>query len=127
LSTERQLTLQGCSTDVALARAFAATSLQEWGLEHLVADTQLLVSETVTNAIRHGRPPIELTLHASRRGLRVEVLDTSSATLQLSLRVAALDEHGRGLMLVDLLASGWGTERGPTDGKVVWFEMAGER
>ncbi|HYN66393.1 MAG TPA: ATP-binding protein [Ornithinibacter sp.] len=85
----------------------------------------LLVSELVTNAIRHAQPP--LALHALTRdgGLRVEVHDGGSDPPMLvapSLPGAVLKDGGRGLQLVATLADRWGWD-GNALGKAVWFEL----
>jgi len=45
---------------VAEARARAVRQLAAWGLEEITFTTELIVSELVTNAIRHAEPPIQL-------------------------------------------------------------------
>lgn len=81
----------------------------------------LLTSELVANAVVHGVPPLELTAFAVDGGVRVEVADAGEAALVV--RAPDLDGvGGRGLYLVDALATRWGSiEREP--GKVVWFEL----
>jgi len=81
----------------------------------------LLVSEVVTNALRHtdGRVWLELWRYPDR--LRVEVSDETSRGLVTGGK-GLLDESGRGVPLMDALSDRWGTApRG--DGKVVWFEL----
>ena len=81
------------------SRAFVAEALADLGLDRrLVDDVVLLVSELVTNAIIHGRPPIELRLRRRRRHLLLEVDDGATAAAQAA--PDADDEHGRGLQLV---------------------------
>jgi signal transduction histidine kinase/DNA-binding response OmpR family regulator len=93
--------------------------LRTWDLHALVDDVVLLVSELVTNALVHGRPPVELRVRASADALVVEVHD-SAAYLPRRMRPSADDEHGRGLQLVSILADRWGTRPTPR-GKAVWF------
>ncbi|NYO26435.1 ATP-binding protein, partial [Salmonella enterica] len=81
-------------------------------------DAVLLVSELVSNAILHGRPPIELRLRRAARDLLVEV-DDGATVLPRKLRPTPDDEHGRGLVIASLLADRWGT-RPLRDGKSVW-------
>ena len=120
-----ELQLPTSSTSPALAREFARRSgCSEHALE-ILDDALLLISELVTNSVRHGGPPIVLAIECDGDGLRVLVRD--GAPELPTPRVAADDdEGGRGLTLVDLIASTWGVdavhdEHGP--GKQVWFEL----
>jgi anti-sigma regulatory factor (Ser/Thr protein kinase) len=83
--------------------------------------TELVVSELVTNAIRYGRPPIELRLIHDRT-LICEVSDGSTTAPHLR-RARTFDEGGRGLLLVAQLTQGWGT-RQITNGKIIWAEQS---
>ena len=102
-------------------RAAAGRQLAEWGREELSFVTELLVSELVTNALRHASGPIRVRLLHDRT-LICEVSDTSSTAPHLR-RAAITDEDGRGLFLVAQLALAWGT-RHTQDGKVIWAECA---
>ncbi|WP_431676886.1 SpoIIE family protein phosphatase [Kitasatospora sp. KL5] len=105
---------------VSHARRLAARQLAAWGLGAATFVTELVVSELVTNAIRYGRPPIELRLiHDS--SLICEVSDTSSTAPHLR-RARSFDEGGRGLLLVAQLTQGWGTRHTPF-GKTIWTEQ----
>ncbi|MCB5909756.1 SpoIIE family protein phosphatase [Streptomyces sp. SF28] len=106
---------------VARARELARDQLTDWGLEALVDTTELLVSELVTNALRHGHGEIRLRLLRDR-SLVCEVWDADLAQPRRR-RARDTDEGGRGLQLVGLLSSGWGSRRTPR-GKTVWFELA---
>ncbi|MCX5337343.1 MULTISPECIES: SpoIIE family protein phosphatase [unclassified Streptomyces] len=105
---------------VGRARADVARQLRIWGLEELDFTTELVVSELVTNAIRYGRPPIQLRL-IHDRGLLCEVSDAGGTTPHLR-RARTFDEGGRGLFLVAQLAEHWGT-RHASHGKTVWAEL----
>ncbi|MFE4964407.1 ATP-binding protein [Streptomyces sp. NPDC056660] len=72
------------------------------------------------NAIRYGRPPINLRL-IHDRSLLCEVSDASSTTPH-QRRAPTYDEGGRGLLLVAQLAEHWGT-RHARQGKTVWAEL----
>ena len=90
-----------------------------------VADAALATTELVTNALVHGRPPIELRLRQESTDVLIEVRDR--ATYQpRKLRPDQTDqthEHGRGLQIVAALASRWGTR--PTEhGKAVWCALS---
>lgn len=106
---------------VADARKDASRQLSEWGLDEAAFITELVVSELVTNAIRHARPPIQLRLIHDRT-LICEVSDGSTTAPHLR-RARTYDEGGRGLLLVAQLTQGWGT-RQTKDGKIIWAEQA---
>ncbi|MER7467868.1 ATP-binding protein [Streptomyces sp. NPDC097981] len=104
------------------ARRDVTLCLHTWGLDHLVDDARLIVSELVTNAIRHtrtGRVGVSVTRHPDR--VRIVVTDTSRTTPEPSVPDAEA-EAGRGLQLIDQLATGWGSDRLAT-GKRVWAEL----
>ncbi len=88
-------------------------------------DATLLASELVTNAVIHARTPLHLTVEVTGRTLRVCVQDRHPALPRP--RQYSLDRAtGRGLRLLETLASAWGVQR-VTDhehpGKVIWFEL----
>ena len=106
---------------VGVARAAVQESCQRWGYGGLCEDAKLIVSELVCNAVRHAGTDIGLTVMTRRCGLRLEVSDGS--TRPIRPRIAApSDEGGRGLALVDALASHHGVRRSP-GGKTVWAEL----
>ncbi|WP_406723686.1 SpoIIE family protein phosphatase [Streptomyces sp. GD-15H] len=108
-------------TLVAQARTLTEAQLADWNLEPLAFTTELIVSELVTNAIRHARGPIALRLiHTA--SLICEVSDGSLSAPHLRLARNS-DEGGRGLFLVAQLSTRWGT-RYTTDGKTIWAEQA---
>ncbi|MGI5460961.1 SpoIIE family protein phosphatase [Streptomyces sp. CA-249302] len=108
---------------VAGARKLVTAQLDAWNLSEVSFATELVVSELVTNAIRHAAPPIELRLLRGRR-LICEVSDASSTAPHLR-RARTYDEGGRGLLLVAQLSLGWGTRHTAT-GKTIWAELAVE-
>ncbi|MFF4963286.1 SpoIIE family protein phosphatase [Streptomyces sp. NPDC001222] len=105
---------------VATARHLAARQLTAWGLEPLVTTVELIVSELVTNAIRHCDGPSRLRL-IRHRVLTCEVSDTDTNHPR-PRHPQTLDEDGRGLFLVAQLSSRCGSRSG-ADGKVVWAEQ----
>ncbi|MCF3960095.1 SpoIIE family protein phosphatase [Streptomyces fuscigenes] len=107
--------------EVARARDRAVRQLEEWGLTGNALATELIVSELVTNAIRHGAPPVQLRLIRDRF-LTCEVSDTSPAAPHLR-HARTLDESGRGLFIVAQLAQQWGT-RYTGSGKTIWTEQS---
>lgn len=92
----------------------------------MLEDAVVLVSEVVTNAVRHGRPGIgfQLLVADSPQALRVRITDRGDNFSTL-VRPAGLDAvGGRGLLVLDALASSWGmVENDPPPGKMVWFEL----
>ncbi len=102
------------------ARKDVEGQLTRWELQEAAFTTELVVTELISNAIRHSSGPIRLRLILDRT-LIVEVSDTSSTAPHLR-RAALFDEGGRGLMLVAQLAQRWGT-RHSADGKTIWAEL----
>ncbi|MEU3984776.1 SpoIIE family protein phosphatase [Streptomyces sp. NPDC026672] len=105
---------------VGRVRAAAAKTLEDWGLTEAAFTTELILSELVTNAIRHAGGPIRVRLIRDR-SLICEVSDGSSTAPHLR-RAATTDEGGRGLFLVAQFADRWGTRYTPS-GKVIWTEQ----
>lgn len=110
----------------AKARRLVCSSLSVWGLDDLAEDGAVIVSELVSNAVRHARrEAIRVTIEQPEVGcVRVGVVDFSK--VQPVRRAAGPeDEGGRGLALVDRLADDWGTDLLPW-GKRVWAELHGK-
>ncbi|MEU6403310.1 SpoIIE family protein phosphatase [Streptomyces sp. NPDC046985] len=114
--------LEDDRASVAAARDRARKQLTEWGVcEEKIFNTEVIVSELATNAIRYGAQPIEVRLIHDRT-LTCEVRDTGQAAPHLRhARVA--DEGGRGLFIAAQLAQAWGVRFSPT-GKTVWAEQS---
>jgi hypothetical protein len=108
-------------SSVPRARRLTRTRLTAWGLEGFSDVVELLVSELVTNALRHAPGPCRLTISALDGLLRCEVEDNSRELPRVS-KNRLFDEGGRGLHLLDMLACCWGGARTAT-GKTVWFEL----
>ena len=109
------------------AAAVARRAVEEIGADvdpGVVRDAQLLVSEVVTNSIKHSGSddPIRLRVWARRRGLKVEVADGGFGFEAAPVKDAGDAEGGRGLLILDTLADRWGTTR---DARArVWFELS---
>ncbi|MPY63112.1 ATP-binding protein, partial [Streptomyces spongiae] len=106
---------------VAEARKTTTRQLGDWGLEHLAFTTELVVSELVTNAIRHATGPIRLRLILDRT-LICEVFDGGPTAPHLR-HPRTTDEGGRGLFLIAQFTQSWGTRFLP-EGKVIWAEQS---
>ena len=84
----------------------------------------LLVSELVTNAVLHTSSVVRLKVRLGAGTLRVSVDDNCHEGPVR--RTAGLDAvGGRGIALIDTLASRWGVDPHPGNGKTVWFELTG--
>lgn len=111
---------------VRAARAAVRDRLRAWGLSGLADIAALLVSELVTNSLRHATGPIGVRLvRPSGDGgvLLVEVSDPLPDPPR-ARSAADEDEGGRGLQLVARTSRRWGTRPGRGAGKTVWFELA---
>jgi len=103
------------------ARRAIAECASRLGLDEVVDDLLLLVSEMVTNAVRHGAPPVRLEVLADDDVVRVAVVDGHPG-LPCPREVDDDAEGGRGMVLVDLLAAEHGVRPQPP-GKTVWASV----
>jgi anti-sigma regulatory factor (Ser/Thr protein kinase) len=103
------------------ARRFVVSTLDEWGLTHLADDVALLVSELVTNVVRHTEAGAMMRLTRAPLHLRCSVID-DGGNLPHRRHPSPTDQSGRGLLLVETIASSWGSTAtaGHTE---VWFEV----
>ena len=107
--------------EVALARRFVVDRCVEWNRSSAADDAAIVVSELVANALVHASSGCELTVGLRGDVLRIDVADHGGGMPDVQ-RATSDDDHGRGLLLVSLLCTAWGTEpRG--DGKAVWAEL----
>lgn len=118
------------------ARRWVAGVCTEIGRPELVECAQLGISELVTNALLHARPPVELRLRGTREHPRIEVFDTSTEPPEMPAAEPVVDldsldgdlddlllTFGRGLSIVARACTAWGADI-EADGKVVWFVPA---
>lgn len=116
--------LEGRPTDPSFARHEVERMLRSHNYSGDIQGIVLLVSELVTNAVRHGAPPIALNL------------DTSGAAVKVSVEDAAVErppvrghENGQpriggyGLNIVEQVADAWGWTPVSPGRKSVWFTM----
>jgi two-component sensor histidine kinase len=123
---DADVTLLDGPEGASFARRVTACAAELWRLDRDMTETALLlVSELATNAIRHGAPPVRLSLRLNADRLRVEVADSSSALPRLA-QPGSDQPGGRGLQIVQQLAARWGSQvSGSRLGKTVWFELGG--
>jgi len=112
------------SMAAAIARRFVVAVLSEWRVDPEVIDTaELCTSELVTNAIIHSGTTSTLTLRNDGEFVMVMVHDRGAGGAVHQPADLGPDAiSGRGLSLVDALASAWSAEHN-TDGTTVWFEL----
>ncbi|MFD5320616.1 SpoIIE family protein phosphatase [Streptomyces sp. NPDC127098] len=105
---------------VAPIRAAVSERLDEWRLSEMAFITELILTELITNAIRHASGPVRVRVLRDRT-LICEVSDSSSTSPHLR-NAKDTDEGGRGLFMVAQYAERWGTRYTP-EGKVIWAEQ----
>jgi hypothetical protein len=113
---------------ITAARKFTTLTMQRWGIADLEADVAVVVSELLTNAVRHGLllagdlpdRPIRLGLLHSGPSLMCAVADPSDQ-MPVAREPRWLEESGRGLHVIASLSDRWGSCAAPGQaGKVVW-------
>ncbi|WP_191275230.1 ATP-binding protein [Nocardiopsis terrae] len=116
---------------VGAAREISAALLLEWQMEYLSGDVAVVVSELVTNAVRHGGPlaltrqgdaGIQLSLMRSGSEFICAVRDGGDHLPRRREADPAM-EGGRGLALVSAFAREWGVIPTPSGGKFVWAQF----
>jgi anti-sigma regulatory factor (Ser/Thr protein kinase) len=106
----------------AEARRCITERLVEAGLDDLVDDAALAVTELVSNVVLHTRSAATVWVDVTPDSARVHVHDDADLPPVRGL----LDElaiSGRGLLMVERLTQQWGVTRVPDGGKIVWFEL----
>lgn len=130
-SADGQAVIRRWSRDprnVATARDDLLNTLALWGLGGVADSAVLVLSELLTNAIRHARtasPDLDIETRFLRFGgrLRIEVLDSGDAwPVQRPADSEALS--GRGLLLVDAVSDSWDVLPREGSGKIVWAEFS---
>jgi anti-sigma regulatory factor (Ser/Thr protein kinase) len=103
------------------ARHFVADVLNRWGhSQALLEDATLVVTELATNAVLHARSAFGVEIGPHGAGVRISVRDASHARPRL--RDNGMAASGRGLRLIDAIATRWGVDM-TGDGKIVWAEL----
>jgi anti-sigma regulatory factor (Ser/Thr protein kinase) len=103
----------------AEARWFVADALRDWDQPVDLDTAALLTSEVATNAARHGKEPIELSIELEGQGLRVSAFDRGPG---FDPKDQAVRGRGLGVSLLDTLSAEWGVEP-REDGTEVWFRI----
>ncbi|MDX3224552.1 ATP-binding protein [Streptomyces sp. ME19-01-6] len=105
---------------VGVLRRIGAAKLNYWGLPDLVENGRLLISELVTNALRHGKgPEVVFRFIIGVDLIVLEVDDGSPGWPEVRVAEPA-EENGRGMLLVACLANSWGVSE---DGTRTWCTL----
>ena len=104
-------------------REQARAVLELWRVdEDLRWGVELLLTELVTNAVRHARTPFTIILRWDGHLFRGEVTDADPRPLRPRLDASTDGLGGRGLLLVREIATAWGVDV-HQHGKTVWFTI----
>ncbi len=107
---------------VPRARNLVLDTCRTWRLPGTAAIAEMVVAELVANAVRHAGTRFDLVMSRSVRNLNVAVRDRCPEPARLVGPDSEAAPHGRGLILVEALATHWGCT--PTvDGKVTWAAL----
>ena len=117
------LRLQPTLTAPAAARDHVAEACEGRLSPDAVEAARLLVSELVTNCVRHAHTMITLAVDCDDRRVAVAVGDSDDHMPVVRDRVTDEDTGGRGLQLVEALSGDWGIRRRDDGGKIVWFRL----
>ncbi|MGW3626553.1 ATP-binding SpoIIE family protein phosphatase [Streptomyces sp. NPDC000880] len=110
-------------------RHFLGDVMRGWRIEGIQDDLELLASEVVTNALIHAHSEVDVRLREYPDRIRVEVRDSDphppvpAAVLTMDEGSNQESESGRGLLIVEAVASLWGSSPAGR-GKTTWFELA---
>src|ERR1700733_4939662 len=119
-----EMSLPAAEQAPGLARQATRKVLTSWRVAHLEETALLVVSELVTNAVRHaarGGSMLILRLEGGGTSLRIEVHDADPQRPRPGTP-DGLDESGYGFVIIDALANKWGVSETAT-GKAVWAEL----
>ncbi|MHB8510630.1 MAG: ATP-binding protein [Actinomycetota bacterium] len=120
-SKSRNLIAREFAYDIRSPRAvrrLVQRTLIGWHLRELSDDVSLVATELATNAIVHSESGFFFSLDQQPLGVQIQVEDSSAALPQLRPS-SPTSTRGRGLHLVDAIATNWGVER-TKQGKIVW-------
>jgi len=85
---------------------------------------ELLTGELLANAVVHGPAAGDIRIRTWRSGQVVSVAVSDESSTRPVIRTPApTASGGRGMMLIDALASAWGVDDGGPTGKTVWFSL----
>ena len=112
----------------AEARSFLTKALEGLDVDVDMNTAHLLTSELASNAARHGKEPIDLSISLEEEGLRVSVFDRGAGFdpkelgFDRDISAEPWAEGGWGLQVVHNLSSEWGVKQ-RDEGTEVWFRL----
>ncbi len=115
------LRLAGVPSSAGRARALVAEACAAWGVDDLVTEAQVVVSELVGNAVRYAGGEVLLVVRRTARLLHLAAYDRNPVP-PVRGQPDPVAESGRGLVLVDAIAAAWGTLPAG-GGKLVWAAL----
>ncbi|NJC71751.1 STAS domain-containing protein [Planosporangium thailandense] len=104
-----------------VARRLLGRACRSWSVQDSLEPAELVATELVANAVRHAGSRVTFTVSLRQDDLQISVGD-DSPVLPTRRAASALDEHGRGLLMLDALCRDWGMTC-VGDGKVVWAKV----
>jgi anti-sigma regulatory factor (Ser/Thr protein kinase) len=120
------LDLPATTGSVASGRRWVVDAARAQGAGDDTVDVvELLASEVLTNAVRHGSTTGTIQVHVIRHAEHLRITVRDASTCLPEVKDAQPDEvGGRGMALVEMLAAAWGVHQHGIAGKSVWFEVA---
>ena len=120
----QRLTMPPAEGCLAELRRWARSWMDQHPTDGVDQDSVLLsMTELVTNSIKHGAGPVDIQLKGDSDNLVLIVSDCSESLPLLPDR-SVDTETGRGIQILESLATRWGVQPGPGGGKAVWCEFA---
>ena len=127
LRTERRIRLRADRHAPAAVRSMIRPMLDEAHLVEMADDVLLLATELTTNAVLHAGTDLDVTVDVDATRVHVAVADGHRGELPVLDTTSAMRRpllsHGRGLILVDRIATRWGVVH-DNSGKSVWFDIS---
>ena len=104
------------ASSVAVARQKLKTWMREQGVRReTIEDGRIVISELVANSVRHAQPLPDGTILVSwsrdRKGIHISVSDGGSSSRPRTVRASASALSGRGMAIVEALATDWWLEQ----------------
>ncbi|MEU2427734.1 ATP-binding protein [Streptomyces sp. NPDC007851] len=122
----RESRFPAATASIAAARHWVRDCVEGFGgplrRPQMIQTAELLVSELITNAIRHGSGPPLIRLTWNGRWLRIAVSDAGDRWPR-KRATSSTEPGGFGMQLLELLAGRWGVTR-CHPGKTVWADLS---